>query len=114
MRRDGGSVFPAHANTGDPNGPNRGLSANENARALISMMARSQCSNQRPDTLMQDRSPPAWRNHLQRTAGPYMWVKLGRTRPEQMSSGLPWKRTLVDRAGMSHEGPISDLKRRTI
>ena len=21
MRRDGGSVFPAHANTGDPNGP---------------------------------------------------------------------------------------------
>jgi hypothetical protein len=23
---------------------------------------------------MQDRSPPARRNHLQRTAGPYMWV----------------------------------------
>ena len=22
IRRDGGSVFPAHANTGDPNGPN--------------------------------------------------------------------------------------------
>ena len=77
MRRDGGSVFPAHANTGDPNGPNRGLSANENARALISMMARSKCSNQRPDTLMQDRSPPARRNHLQRTAGPYIWVKSG-------------------------------------
>ena len=56
MRRDGGSVFPAHANTGDPNGPNQGLSANEIARALISMMARgSKCSNQRPDTLMQDR-----------------------------------------------------------
>ena len=56
MRRDGGSVFPAHANTGDPNGPNRGLSANEIARALISMMARgSKYSNQRPDTLMQDR-----------------------------------------------------------
>jgi hypothetical protein len=35
---------------------NRGLSANENARALISMMARSTTrSNQRPDTLMQDR-----------------------------------------------------------
>src|SRR3981189_809115 len=33
------------------------------------MMARSKCSNQRPDTLMQDRSPPARRNHLQRTAG---------------------------------------------
>src|SRR5258708_34385606 len=41
-------------------------------RALISMMARSKCSNQRPDTLMQDRSPPARRNHLQRAAGPYI------------------------------------------
>src|SRR6476661_5775168 len=75
MRRDGGSVFPAHANTGDPNGPNRGLSANENACALISMMAQSKCSNQRPDTLMQDRSPPARRIHLQRTAGPYIGSK---------------------------------------
>src|SRR5215831_3970689 len=36
--------------------PVRGLSANENAGALISMMARStNRSNQRPDTLMQDR-----------------------------------------------------------
>src|SRR5258708_21838557 len=50
----------------------RGLSANQNARALISMMARSKCSNQRPDTLMRDRSPPARRNHLQRAAGPYI------------------------------------------
>jgi hypothetical protein len=40
------------------------------------MMARGKCSNQRPNTLMQDRSPPARRNHLQRTAGPYSWVKL--------------------------------------
>jgi hypothetical protein len=37
------------------------------------MMARSTtCSNQRPDTLMQDRSPPARRNRLQRTVGPYI------------------------------------------
>ena len=43
----------------------RGLSANELARALISMMARSTTrSNQRPDTLMQDRSPPVRRNPL--------------------------------------------------
>jgi hypothetical protein len=33
-----------------------GLSANEIAPALIPMMARSKCSNQRPDTLMQDRN----------------------------------------------------------
>jgi hypothetical protein len=50
------------------------LVPNQNARALISMMARSKCSNQRPDTLMQDRSPPARRNHLQRAAGPYIRV----------------------------------------
>src|SRR6266404_5543057 len=64
IRRDGGSVFPAHANTGDPNGPVRGLTANKNAGALISMMARSKCSNQRPDTLMQDHLPPDRRKPL--------------------------------------------------
>src|ERR1700719_557611 len=52
------------------------------------MMARSKCSNQRPDTLMQDRLLPARRNHLQRTAGPYIRVKLRNTQPEQMSSAL--------------------------
>src|SRR5215813_6686549 len=75
MRRDGGSVFPARANTGDPNGPVGGLSANEIARALISMMARSTtCSNQRPDTLMRDRICRIEENLLQRTAGPYIRV----------------------------------------
>jgi hypothetical protein len=63
MRRDGGSVFPAHASTGDPNGP-RGLSANEIARALISMMAGSTSSNQRPNILMQDRKPADRLNSL--------------------------------------------------
>src|ERR1700732_3371307 len=52
------------------------------------MMARSKCSNQRPDTLMQDRSLPARRNHLQRTAGPYMGVKMRNTHSEQMFSAL--------------------------
>ena len=33
----------------------RDLSGNKIACALISMMARSTCSNQRPDTLLQDR-----------------------------------------------------------
>jgi hypothetical protein len=59
----------------------RGLSANEIACALISMMARSTCSNQRPDTLMQDL--------LQRTAGPYIRVKIGKAWWEQMSSAWP-------------------------
>jgi len=42
----------------------QGLSANEVTDALISMMARSIASNQRPDTLMQDRLPPARWNLL--------------------------------------------------
>src|ERR1700738_3981174 len=70
-----------------PKWSNRGLSANQNARALISMMARSKCSNQRPDTLMQDRSLPARRNHLQRTAGPYMvGQKLAAAHPEEATA----------------------------
>src|SRR5262245_55437738 len=53
----------------------RDLSAKKNAGALISMMARSpNRSNQRPDTLMQDRKPPDRRNLLRRTAGPYIRV----------------------------------------
>jgi hypothetical protein len=39
------------------------------------MVARSKCSNQRPDTLMQDRNRQLDENLLQRTAGPYMRVK---------------------------------------
>src|ERR1700737_470896 len=39
------------------------------------MMARSKCSNQRPDTLMQDRRRQFDEIFLQRTAGPYMRVK---------------------------------------
>jgi hypothetical protein len=51
--------------------------ANETACALISMMAGSTTrSNQRPDTLMQDRtSVPIDETLLQRTAGPYIRVK---------------------------------------
>ena len=39
------------------------------------MMARSMRSNQRPDTLMQDRLPLDRRRLLQRTAGPYIRVR---------------------------------------
>jgi hypothetical protein len=56
-KQRGGSVFPVHANTGD-----------------LPMMARStRGSNQRPDTLMQDRtSANSMKVLLQRTAGPYI------------------------------------------
>ena len=70
--------------------PDRGLSANENARALISMMARSTThSNQRPDTLMQDRHRQFDEIFLQRTAGPYIRVKSRKTQCEHMFSALP-------------------------
>ena len=48
-----------------PEWPSRDLAANEIARALISMMARSMTrSNVRPDTLMQDSHPPDRRDPL--------------------------------------------------
>src|ERR1700675_155809 len=62
------------------------------------MMARSKCSNQRPDTLMQDRSPPARRNHLQRAAGPYMWVKSRHFGDVRATSASPLKAD-IDRKG---------------
>jgi DNA invertase Pin-like site-specific DNA recombinase len=55
----------------------RGLSANEIACALISMMARSTMrSKQRPDTLIQDRICWIGEKLVQRTAGPYIRVKM--------------------------------------
>jgi hypothetical protein len=72
MKRNGGTVFPARANTGRPVWPGRGrpvwpgrgLAANEIARTLISMMPGEMCSNQRPDTLMQDRTSARTTNLL--------------------------------------------------
>jgi hypothetical protein len=49
------------------------------------MMAQSKCSNQRPDTLMQDRRRQFDEIFLQRTAGPYMGSKA----PIPITSGLP-------------------------
>ena len=51
----------------------RGLSAKEIVGALISMMARSNSFNQRPDTLMQDHDRQTDETLLRRTAGPYIW-----------------------------------------
>jgi hypothetical protein len=53
----------------------RGLSANEVADALISMMAGStMSSNQRPDTFDARPSHHLDKHLLRRTAGPYNWV----------------------------------------
>src|SRR5260370_11307307 len=53
------------------------------------MMARSTTrSNQRPDTLMQDRSPPARQNLLATHGRTIHWVRLRRTQYEHMFSAL--------------------------
>ena len=94
--------LPAHANTGDPNGPVRGLSASQIACALISIMARSTtCSKQRPDTLMQDRICRIDENLLHRTAEPYIRVKSGKSQNEQIFSALHQKAVTYGRATAS-------------
>jgi len=42
------------------------------------------CSTQGPDTEAQDQSLPLSRFSLQRTAGPYSWVRLEEVRPESV------------------------------
>src|SRR4051795_5623049 len=113
MRRDGGSVFPAHANTGDPNGPDRGLSANQNARALIPMMARSKCSNQRPDTLMQDRRRQFDEILLQRTAGPYIGSQCEELNLSKSSPPCPNERTSTKYAATSLMGQERTCRHRS-
>ena len=64
------------------------------------MMAGSSTrSKQRPDTLMQDRNRQLDETLLQRTAGPYMWVK----------PGLPLlaARPVLPGADMSAQGVLS-------
>src|ERR1700676_3774123 len=67
------------------------------------MMARSKCSNQRPDILMQDRLLPARRNHLQRTAGPYILVKAGQ------SGGHCWSFFLRNRLIQYLQGCVIEI-----
>src|SRR5882762_9428669 len=87
----------------------RGLSVNENARALISMMARSKCSNQRPDTLMQDRSPLIRRNLLA-TRG--RTIHSGQSRQfdrARLTSGLPRIADLLSVRRHVSKVPTSDM-----
>src|ERR1700730_15231386 len=65
-------------------------SQNEIGCARISMMARSTNAPCKGRIQMRKTNPlHLFTFGLQRTAGPYSWVKVGRTQSEQMSSGLP-------------------------
>src|SRR5262245_20358052 len=96
----------------------RDLSAKKNAGALISMMARSpNRSNQRPDTLMQDRKPPDRRNLLRRTAGPYIRVIRCRSLRDanRTMSAMPRKRRLAVKrwsVAMGQEQTLKGSRRR--
>ena len=75
----------------------RGLSANQMACALISMMARSTRSKQRPDTLMQDRYLPDRQKPLA-TRG--RTIHQGQTRTSSLGAARP----LPPSADMVREG----------
>lgn len=78
MRRDGDSVFPAHANTGDPNSSIEACPLmRTHAHALIAMMApeHDTLQSEAGYRLMQDRSPPIRRNLLATHGRTIHWVK---------------------------------------
>src|SRR3984893_18176790 len=73
MRRDGGSVLPAHANTGDPNGPFEAGPLIDRTRADIhdgsehnTLQSEAGYIDARPHVRQIDETL------LQRTAGPYI------------------------------------------
>src|SRR5215510_6075463 len=89
----------------------RGLTANQIACALISMMARSTTrSTQRPDTLMQDRSYRIDENLLQRAAGPYMRVRGRNTCRQQNTSALASKGDLNAACQYRRDGLMCDIR----
>jgi hypothetical protein len=72
------------------------------------MVARSKCSNQRPDTLMQDRNRQLDENLLQRTAGPYIGSQPAVEDPEAHVRSGPDQRTSAAFPAFFALGPISD------
>jgi hypothetical protein len=85
------------------------------------MMAGSNCSNARPDTLMQDRSPPTLQIFLLRTAGPYIWVIIGHGRmsinvrftPKSGHRSAQWQCPLCARSANQVRSSISLSARAT-
>ena len=70
----------------------QGLSENEIGCARISIMARSTTAPCKGRIQMRKTNPlHLFTFGLQRTAGPYSWVKTGRAQRRQMSSAIPSK-----------------------
>jgi hypothetical protein len=64
---------------------------------------------QGPDTDAQDHPLHLFTSGLQRTAGPYRWVKTGNTRSEQMTSALPPKADSSRTSGHVRKVPEGDI-----
>jgi hypothetical protein len=82
-------------------------------------MVRSKSSNQRPDTLMQDRICQIDENLLHRTAGPYIRVRLRRHHRAEKSGGkvatapmVPSKNGMLDAVCSSSTSDAATSSRR--
>jgi len=100
------TVFPALAKTGDPNGP-RGLTGNEIAGALISMMARSRKLQNEAGYI--DARPLSARSKIPlATHGRTIhWVISGRPQPEQNTADLHSGADISKRWADVAEGPVA-------
>jgi len=59
---------------------------------------------------MQDHSPPARRNHLQRTAGPYTWVTSDKTHIEHNESALTLTADMPADMDFRYNGPTAEKR----
>ena len=66
-------------------------------------------SNQRPDTLMQDRITQIDEIFLHRTAGPYSRVRLGNTHREHFTSEVPSIADVMRTSPMVRLAPTGDV-----
>jgi hypothetical protein len=94
----------------------RGLSANKIACTLISMMARSTCSNRRPNTLTQDRISQRRPKPLAPRGRTIHWVKSAALDVDHALPVYPNKRTfseprLTSQKGRAMSRPQPDMKR---
>src|SRR6267378_3409108 len=88
----------------------QGLSQNEIGCARISMMARSTNAPCKGRIQMRKTNPLHFFTFgLQRTAGPYSWVKTGKAQREQMFSALPPKADIAQQSRHVRFVPLADI-----
>jgi hypothetical protein len=89
MSRHGGSVFPAHANTGDPNSPFEACPLRRSHRADIYEGPELNSLQSEAGYIVARPHPPDRRNPLHRTVGPYIRVIRDQGSPRPQAHALP-------------------------